>query len=81
MKNELERATSYYESVLQEVRAKVDSEKEGLQDLENELRSLEQERDALRFEVGGLRKEIDTRKEYWSGTTNSDLDMAIRNKL
>lgn len=64
LKNELERATSYYESVLQEVRAKVDSEKEGLQDLENELRSLEQERDALRFEVGGLRKEIDTRKEY-----------------
>ncbi len=77
LKNELERATSYYESVLQEVRTKVDTEKEGLQDLENDLRNLEQERDSLRFEIGGLRKEIDQKKEFRSGSTNSDLDMAI----
>ena len=33
------------------------------------------------MEISGIRKENDTKKEYRSGSSNSDLDIAIRTKL
>lgn len=63
------------------MRAKVDAEKEGLDELDEELHQLESERDSLRFEVSQLWKEIEGKKEYRTGTSNADLDMAIWNKL
>lgn len=81
LKNELERATSYYDTVLAEVRSKVDSEKDGIEELQRELQMLEAERDSLRTEISTIRREIDSKKEYRSGSSNSDLDIAIRTKL
>ena len=81
LKNELERATSYYDTVLAEVRSKVDSEKDGIEELQRELQMLEAERDSLRTEISTIRREIDSKKEYRSGPSNSDLDIAIRTKL
>lgn len=64
LKNELERATSYYDTVLAEVRNKVDSEKDGIEELQRELQMLEAERDSLRTEISTIRREIDSKKEY-----------------
>ena len=81
LKNELERASGYYEQVLQDVRNKVDSEKENIAQLESEVKDEEQELEELRQEVAGLRREVNQKREYKTNESGNDLDLAIRNKL
>ena len=42
---------------------------------------LETERDSLWTEISTIWKDIDSKKEYRSGTSSSDLDVAIWTKL
>lgn len=81
LKNELDRATTYYDQVLQEVRNKADIERQGLDDLENELRQYEQEREDLRQEVNSLRHEVNEKRDYRPEDSEADLDSLIRAKL
>jgi len=42
---------------------------------------LEAEWDQIRMEISSIWKDIDSKKEYWSGSSTSDLDVAIWTKL